>query len=141
MAMKHAAVFLGICLIGSPAFGQAADPHQPWNNGSAADSMTVAPGEVAQGYDPGTRAANLGLGRAPVVAMGEARADYAADQARYEAAIRARHHTIALTDAHYARQQRAYADAMNAWRAQVTACRSGDTRACRSPTPDPAAFY
>lgn len=64
-------------------------------------------------------------------------ARYAADMAAY---LDARH--IAAADRmRYDRQQRAYADAMAAWRDQVRACRRGYQRACEAPTPDPAAFY
>lgn len=40
----------------------------------------------------------------------------------------------------YSYQQRAYALAMNDWRAQVAACRDGYTRACDAPPPDPADY-
>lgn len=132
---------LGALLVAAPSFAQAVDPHQPTNNGSAAASMTVAPGDVARGYDPGTRAANQRIGEAPVVENSEARGAYRADVARYDDAVRARHRSIMSSDAHYAHQRRAYAEAMQAWREQVAACHEGDGRACRAPTPDPAAFY
>jgi len=37
----------------------------------------------------------------------------------------------------YARQERAYADAMADWRLQVIACTQGKTAACTAPTPNP----
>ncbi|AYJ86803.1 hypothetical protein D3Y57_13625 [Sphingomonas paeninsulae] len=72
----------------------------------------------------------------------------AADQARYDedraayiAARRARHHEAAVDAQIYDRQQRAYADAMYAWRIQVADCKRGHQAACKAPTPDPANFW
>jgi len=70
-----------------------------------------------------------------------AQAQYEADMASYRAALRA-HHRAVVADARIAdRQQRAYADAMAVWRHQVYACKHGNNRACKAPTPDPAAFW
>lgn len=73
-----------------------------------------------------------------VVDTTNARAEdvYARDMATYRTERR-----IAAADARlYARQQRAYADAMAAWRLQVEDCRRGRRAACEAPTPDPADF-
>jgi hypothetical protein len=68
-------------------------------------------------------------------------ARYEEDRAAYIAAVRSRHHEAAV-DAHiYDRQQRAYADAMYAWRVQVADCKHGRRAACNAPTPDPANFW
>lgn len=141
MIRKRLAAAIGVLFFAGPAFAQAVDPHQPWNDGSAADSVTVAPGAVAPGYDPDTRAANLRLGSAPIAAMDDAQAAYHADLRNYDSTVQARNRTIAMADARYARQRRAYAEAMNAWRGQVAACQAGNDRACRAPAPDPASFY
>ena len=50
-------------------------------------------------------------------------------------------HQVASQDVHYARQQQAYAQAMEAWRIQDAACKRGHQRACNAPSPDPADFY
>ena len=66
----------------------------------------------------------------------DAKAQYAADMAAYN-------RTLDRNDRRqrrYARNQRAYADAMAAWRIQVRDCHQGVTAACNAPTPDPAAF-
>lgn len=68
-------------------------------------------------------------------------ADAASDQARYDADLREHDRSIARTDAHYRHQQRAYADAMAAWRLQVRDCLAGHRMACNMPPPDPASFY
>ena len=78
---------------------------------------------------------------AQVDAVDATQAQYEADMASYRAALRA-HHRAVVADARIAnRQQRAYADAMAVWRHQVYACKHGDNRACKAPTPDPAAFW
>jgi hypothetical protein len=68
-------------------------------------------------------------------------ARYEEDRAAYLTALRS-HNREAAVDAHiYDRQQRAYADAMYAWRVQVEDCRRGRRAACNAPTPDPANFW
>ena len=74
-------------------------------------------------------------------AASDAQAQYASDVAAYDAAL-ARHDARAdRTAERYHHQQRAYADAMAAWRAQDYACRHGSSRACNAPAPDPSAFW
>ena len=141
MTGRRLAACMSVMLLSAPALAQAVDPHQPRNDGSAADSMTVAPGDVAPGRDPATRAANLGVGQAPVAAAENAQSAYQTDLSRYDQTVHARHRAIAAANGHYAHQRQAYAQAMQAWRGQVAACHAGDGRACRAPTPDPAAFY
>ncbi len=68
-------------------------------------------------------------------------AQYSADMAAYREALRARRHAINSDARVYDHQQRAYADAMADWRAQVYACEHGNNRACNAPTPDPAAYW
>ena len=71
----------------------------------------------------------------------ENQAQYDADVAAYRAAVEAHAMATMHDDARYARQQRAYADAMAQWRVQVAACKQGKQKACDLPTPDPAAYY
>lgn len=68
-------------------------------------------------------------------------AQYDADRRAYMDALVAHDHAVNRTDARYVRQQRAYADAMFAWRRQVYACKHGHQRACDMPPPDPSRFY
>ena len=97
---------------------------------------------------PGVTAANAGVAaqaeaRSDAVEStnAEAQAQYAEDMAAYRASL-VTHHRAAVADAKlYDHQQRAYADAMAAWRHQVRACKRGSTAACKAPPPDPADFW
>lgn len=132
-----------IACLATPAFAQT-DPAQPANNGSAAASMTVPPGQVAPGYDPGTTSANAGVNgtiQASQAVTAANQAQYQADLDAYDRAIVHHGQQISRQDAHYAHQQRAYADAMEAWRIQTAACKRGHQTACNAPAPDPANFY
>ncbi len=66
---------------------------------------------------------------------------YTADMARYRSKVEATNNVIRNDAVRYDRQQRAYADAMTAWRVQAQACQKGKRAACNAPAPDPAAFY
>ncbi|MDD1449871.1 hypothetical protein NHF48_001230 [Sphingomonas sp. H160509] len=72
-----------------------------------------------------------------------ARAQYRQDQRVYMAEVRRSRHNRAVNryDRRFARQQTAYAKAMAAWRLQVKACKRGDNRACKRPSPRTADFY
>lgn len=71
-----------------------------------------------------------------------ARAQDRIDRRAYNSAVTARHHrAVNRYDRRYVRQQTAYANAMAAWRRQVAACKRGDRRACRAPSPRVASFY
>ena len=67
----------------------------------------------------------------------EAKAQYDADMEAWRAAVRQQRREVAHAD----RQQRAYADAMFAWRVQVADCHHGVRAACDAPSPDPADFW
>ena len=69
------------------------------------------------------------------------KAQYDSDMAAYRAKVEANARQSMRDEARYRNQQRAYADAMFAWRLQTAACARGHLRACRAPTPDPADFY
>jgi len=64
-------------------------------------------------------------------------AQYQADLAAYRQAMMAHHREVMRDRVRYARQERAYADAMADWRLQVIACKQGNTAACNAPTPNP----
>lgn len=113
-----------------PALAQAYDP-------GSAQPAPASP-------NPGTAAANSAVeqavdSRAAIDAEGQAQ--YEADRASYLAALAQHDRAVDRTDARYARQQRAYADAMAVWRWQVNRCKHGSQRACNLPTPNPADFY
>jgi hypothetical protein len=133
--MKTASLAIAAALMGIAATAQAQTaPGKETDNNSAAvaaANQDVAAQSAAQQQ---SQAANADASAA-------AQAQYDADMASYRAALRARHHAIA-TDARIAdHQQRAYADAMAAWRHQVYVCKHGNNRACNAPSPDPAAFW
>lgn len=65
---------------------------------------------------------------------------YEEDMENWRAEVRATNRANNYSADLYARQQRAYADAMRAWRIQVADCRRGITAACRAPTPRPGDF-
>ena len=71
----------------------------------------------------------------------EAQSQYANDMAAYRKSITAAGNATIRDQARYDNQQRAYADAMFAWRMQVKACDRGHVKACKAPTPDPADYY
>lgn len=129
----------------NPAAAAQTDPHQPVNDGSAAASMTVPPGQVAPGYDPGTASANgtvSGAIASSQMANAQNQSQYAVDRNAYDKAIEAHGRQVERQDAHYMHQQQAYAEAMATWRANKYACeKKGHVDACRAPTPDPADFY
>lgn len=141
--LSGGALFAAAASLMAPALAQT-DPNQPMNNGSAAASQTVPPGQVAPGQDPGTTSLNSGVGssiRSTKIVNAANQAQYESDLAAYDAAMRAHGRAVARQDAHYAQQQRAYAEAMEAWRAQDAACRRGHRSACDAPAPDPASYY
>lgn len=147
--MKKLAIIASVAtaLLASPVLAQAVDPHQPFNDGSEASSMSVPPGTVAQAYDPGTAAANLSFGHAVAMQNANTEAERQAAIQRYhdalqerQDAIRARRAQIELIRSTQARHEAAYGEAMKMWHAQVAACQAGDRQACLAPTPDPASF-
>ena len=93
---------------------------------------------------PVTRALNAGAATdatAVVAQNADAQAQYQVDMDRYRAQVMASHRDAMRDQRRYDRQQRAYADAMSAWRAQSAACERGHMSACALPTPDPADYY
>jgi hypothetical protein len=87
------------------------------------------------------QASNQAAADATAAMSAEQQAQYNADRQAYMDALVAHDHAVNRTDARYVRQQRAYADAMYAWRRQVYACKHGHQRACDMPPPDPSRFY
>lgn len=150
----------GVALIAAPLAAQSNAPTTPPTQpGSKDDPGTPrAPLPVDRGYDkPQTRTEAInaparddvaranktssGASAAAVTtAQTEAQIQYDADMAAWLAALEARGETIAADRSIYLQNQRAYADAMAAWRRQTAACKAGATAACRLPTPNPADF-
>ncbi|WP_174274727.1 hypothetical protein [Sphingomonas bacterium] len=113
-----------------PALSQAYDPNSP----------QPAPASP----NPGTTAANASVmtdAQITTATTAEGQAQYEADRAAYMTALAQHDAAVDRTDARWARQQRAYADAMAVWRWQVSECKKGHQRACNMPTPNPANYY
>lgn len=71
-----------------------------------------------------------------------ARAQYRRDRRAYMAAVMRKHRqSVSRYNYRYARREMAYANAMAAWRRQVSACKGGNRRACNAPSPRVADFY
>jgi hypothetical protein len=93
---------------------------------------------------PATAAANaqtLAKDASGPAVSADAQAAYNYDMQVYLDRLRARDAAAVGNEMQYHAKQRAYADAMRAWRVQVYDCNRGIIAACRAPTPDPAAFY
>ena len=75
------------------------------------------------------------------MANADNQAQYQQDMESYRRSLRMHDRRAVRDQVHYDRQQRAYADAMVAWRHQVYACHHGHSAACRAPTPNPANYY
>lgn len=154
-------ILLGSALLAAPVFAQsqtAAPTTPPTQPGSVNDPGTPrTPLPVDRGYDKEqkrTQAINApnrddvaeanrmseGAGAAATVRNAEAQIQYDADMAAWLAAMEARGERIAEDRSIYLQRQRAYADAMEAWRRQAAACQAGATAACKLPTPNPADY-
>ena len=115
---------------------------------AAALGLSAAPG-LAQGTpQTGAAAANdrvaaQARARQGAVAQdnADAQAAYRRDMAAYDQSLRDHHRAVRRGQRRYQHQQRAYADAMAAWRRQVHACRHGSRRACNAPAPRPADYW
>lgn len=88
-----------------------------------------------------TAEANAQTNAANAQVSADAQAQYDLDRQAYMDALVAHNRAVNRTDTRYVRQQRAYADAMMAWRRQVYACKHGHQRACDLPPPDPSRYY
>jgi len=116
--------------------GQAAAQYQKGYNAPNSPDAT--------GGNAGTTSLNTGVAAGTTAQLegnAEAQAQYANDMASYRQAVEAHARASIRDQARYDNQQRAYADAMFAWRMQVRACERGRVKACKAPTPDPADFY
>lgn len=71
---------------------------------------------------------------------GAAQARHEREMDKYREAVRAQHQKSVTDQTEYAHQQRAYAEAMAAWRTQIADCRLGNLAACNAPTPNPSNY-
>jgi len=111
-------------------------PHQAEINAAGAPVTAAINNQVSS-----ATAANNAANDATLAQYQESQAEYDADRQAYMDALVKHNASVNRTDARYVRQQRAYADAMRVWRAQVWACKHGHQRACDMPPPDPTRFY
>ncbi len=127
MPMRYA-LFLSAAFVAASSFAQVGAPPAPVEarEQAATDALNRTVEQNAQATD----ALNAARER-----------QYAEDRAAFRAEAAARHEKIVSDAIAYERQQRAYADAMAAWRVQSEACRKGDFKACQKPTPMPADYY
>lgn len=101
------------------------------------DAINAQEGPVTDGLNAQAGAAASASTTADI----DAKAVYEADREAYWRALMAHDRSVLRTDERYIRQQNAYADAMVAWRLQDAACKRGNQRACKAPTPTPEQFY
>jgi hypothetical protein len=123
---------------------------EEYQRGYAATPMPNQ-GEINAGTAPNTAALNsqvsattgasIAVNEAAQAQYQESQAQYDADRTAYMDALIKHDASVNRADARYVRQQKAYADAMRVWRAQVWACKHGRQRACDAPPPNPVAFY
>ena len=132
VSTARALVFALMASVALPATAQLADSPPPAP--TAADQLNAASAAYSDARDNDHAAARADEQAAET-------AEHRADREAYIAALVAHDRAVDRADARAARQQAAYADAMAAWRRQVAACKHGDDRACRAPTPRPADFY
>ncbi|HEX4694348.1 hypothetical protein [Sphingomonas sp.] len=129
--MRQYLVFAALGLIAAaPAVAQTTGP-------GTAPSTAAANRRAADAID----ARDSARADANAAVAADAQSQYSRDLAAYDSAVRARHAATMRDRMHYNHQRRAYAMAMEAWRAQVAACRRGHRRACNAPSPNPAAFW
>lgn len=126
----------------TPAPGDPAGPGNPLPYDRGYDKDSPRTEAIDASGRAGVQAANNdAAAQAPTPVSVQQSAQYSSDMAAYRQALHDRRHAINADRAAYAHQQRAYADAMYAWRLQVDACHRGNNRACNAPTPDPAAYW
>ncbi|PZO88373.1 MAG: hypothetical protein DI623_12840 [Sphingomonas sanxanigenens] len=123
MPSRKALLTIVALLAAGPAMAQSTPSPEAQEALARANDPSKQPPSVTYSTDPASEAS------------------YQRDMAAYRALVTARKIAVASDAVRYARQQRAYADAMQAWRVQVDQCQRGDSKACKAPTPDPADFY
>jgi len=107
----------------------------------AEPAVDAAQKPVTQSLNNQVSAADAAASATNAAAAADAQAQYDADRAAYMDALVKHDAAVNRTDARYARQQSAYANAMSAWRIQVAACKAGHHRACDLPAPAASDYY
>lgn len=146
MQFKAVAAAAMLLLIGAPSLAQSgsmrpepgSDMHTTRDDrGQQSEGMHSAPthrGPTARQLN--RREARYAMTRS------RARADYRRDRRAYMAAVMRRQRlSVSRYRLRYARREMAYANAMAAWRRQVSACHRGDRHACNAPAPRVANYY
>lgn len=140
-------------MLAAPLFAQATDPatgRDPATEAARGYVGVPSPQQAAvdASEQPITNALNGQAGAAAAVQTSAAatlsadqQAQYDVDREAYVAALVKHDAAVNRSDARYARQQRAYADAMSVWRIQVAECKKGKQAACRMPPPNVADYY
>lgn len=129
--MRISPLFAAAALFAAPALAQAQSP---------ADEPPPVPGPGSAAASANADAAAVASTQNTVSIRPEDQAAYDADVAAYRVELQAHRRTARADAAYAARQERAYADAMHAWRIQVADCKRGIGAACRAATPRPADF-
>lgn len=140
---------IALALIASPALAQSQSnspsaPRTPLAHDRGYDKPDPRTDAINAPIRPRVAAANNAVAAASanqIATNAKDEAQYAADMAAYRTELAAHDATLAADAAFAARQERAYADAMTAWRIQVNDCRRGVRAACEAPTPRPADYW
>lgn len=140
MSFKHGLALAAIAALTIPAFAQSADPGEP-RTPLPYDRGYDKPSPRTDAINAPNRAKRADLNASVAARSGVTYTIDPADLAAYEAAIRAHDDALIENEIRYQRQQRAYADAMAAWRFDVAACRSLARTICDVPSPIIADFY
>lgn len=146
MSIKALAAAAMLLAIGAPAFAQSAAMHSDQSGAMhSPQGERGRPGEEVENTQehrgPTTRQLNRRVSNYTTMRT-HARSEYRRDRRAYMAAVMRRHRqSVSRYHRRYARQEMAYANAMSAWRHQVSACHRGNRRACNAHTPRVADFY
>lgn len=138
MLMRAIFLVAVLAVSGAPALAQS----RSMNSVPEAHEQSINGQNSARDeHRPTARQLNTSAGRYYRM-RSRARAQDRMDRRAYAAAITARHdRAVNRYDRRYLRQQTAYTNAMAAWRRQVAACKHGNRRACKAPSPRVANFY
>lgn len=144
MRIKLMTAMLAGAAMLSPALAQTSAPSRelPHDRGydkpsPRTDAINAHEGHVTDSLN----AQANGAATANATASTTAQAQYEVDRQSYMDALIKHDAAVDRTDMRYARQQRAYADAMAVWRIQVQECKKGHRRACDLPPPSVSDYY
>lgn len=153
MRQQLLGTFVAATMLAAPLFAQATAPatgRDPTTEAARGYVGVPSPNQAAvdASEQPMTNALNGQAGAAAAAQTSAAatlsadqQAQYDVDREAYVAALVKHDAAVNRSDARYARQQRAYADAMSVWRIQVAECKQGKQAACRMPPPNVSDYY